>query len=129
MPLSRRMTAELFGTFWLVFGGCGAAVLSAAFPSMGIGLLGVALAFAWRALRDHRPTLTNPYPFMVAALAGVWTINFFVVLPIVSPGFIHMVPYTVSLTSKLLFGLAMAGTMRWQAALNVAPVLVRKCSD
>lgn len=45
MPLSRRMTAEPFGTFWLVFGGCGAAVLSAAFPNLGIGLLGVALAF------------------------------------------------------------------------------------
>jgi aquaporin Z len=45
MPLSKRITAELFGTFWLVFGGCGAAVLSAAFPSLGIGLLGVALAF------------------------------------------------------------------------------------
>jgi aquaporin Z len=39
------MTAEMFGTFWLVFGGCGAAVLSAAFPNVGIGLLGVALAF------------------------------------------------------------------------------------
>ena len=45
MPLSKRMTAEMFGTFWLVFGGCGAAVLSAAFPNLGIGLLGVALAF------------------------------------------------------------------------------------
>ena len=45
MPLSKRMMAELFGTFWLVFGGCGAAVLSAAFPNLGIGLLGVALAF------------------------------------------------------------------------------------
>lgn len=43
--LSKRMTAEIFGTFWLVFGGCGAAVLSAAFPQVGIGLLGVALAF------------------------------------------------------------------------------------
>lgn len=37
--------AELLGTFWLVFGGCGAAVLSAAFPNLGIGFLGVALAF------------------------------------------------------------------------------------
>jgi len=45
MPLSKRLAAEAFGTFWLVFGGCGAAVLSAAFPSLGIGLLGVALAF------------------------------------------------------------------------------------
>jgi aquaporin Z len=45
MPLSKRAAAELFGTFWLVFGGCGSAVLSAAFPGVGIGLLGVALAF------------------------------------------------------------------------------------
>jgi aquaporin Z len=45
MHLARRMTAEAIGTFWLVFGGCGAAVLAAAFPHVGIGLLGVALAF------------------------------------------------------------------------------------
>jgi aquaporin Z len=45
MPLPRRLAAELFGTFWLVFGGCGAAVLAAAFPTLGIGFLGVALAF------------------------------------------------------------------------------------
>ncbi len=45
MPLSRRMLAELFGTFWLVFGGCGSAVLAAGFPKVGIGLLGVSLAF------------------------------------------------------------------------------------
>jgi aquaporin Z len=45
MSLGKRSTAELLGTFWLVFGGCGAAVLSAAFPNLGIGFLGVALAF------------------------------------------------------------------------------------
>ena len=45
MPLSRRCIAEFFGTFWLVFGGCGSAVLAAAFPSLGIGFVGVALAF------------------------------------------------------------------------------------
>jgi aquaporin Z len=45
MPLSRRMIAELLGTFWLVFGGCGSAVLAAGFPKVGIGLLGVSLAF------------------------------------------------------------------------------------
>ncbi len=41
----RAYGAELFGTFWLVLGGCGSAVLAAAFPNVGIGLLGVALAF------------------------------------------------------------------------------------
>jgi len=45
MSLSKRLTAEAIGTFWLVFGGCGSAVLAAAFPDVGIGLLGVALAF------------------------------------------------------------------------------------
>ena len=43
--LSKRMFAECFGTFWLVFGGCGSAVLAAAFPEVGIGLLGVSFAF------------------------------------------------------------------------------------
>jgi aquaporin Z len=43
--LYKRCSAELIGTFWLVFGGCGSAVLSAAFPAVGIGLLGVSLAF------------------------------------------------------------------------------------
>lgn len=41
----KKYEAEFFGTFWLVLGGCGSAVLAAAFPSVGIGLLGVALAF------------------------------------------------------------------------------------
>src|SRR5213595_128813 len=45
MPLSRKLMAEVLGTFWLVFGGCGSAVLSAGFPKVGIGLLGVSLAF------------------------------------------------------------------------------------
>lgn len=45
MPLSRRIAAEFLGTFWLVLGGCGSAVLAAAFPNVGIGLLGVSFAF------------------------------------------------------------------------------------
>ena len=45
MNLGKRTTAEFIGTFWLVFGGCGSAVLAAAFPALGIGFVGVALAF------------------------------------------------------------------------------------
>ncbi len=45
MPLTKQFLAELIGTFWLVFGGCGSAVLAAAFPNVGIGLHGVSLAF------------------------------------------------------------------------------------
>lgn len=45
MTLSKKLGAEFIGTFWLVLGGCGSAVLAAAFPDVGIGLLGVSLAF------------------------------------------------------------------------------------
>jgi aquaporin Z len=45
MPLTKRLSAEFIGTLWLVLGGCGSAVLAAAFPSLGIGFAGVSLAF------------------------------------------------------------------------------------
>ena len=45
MHLSKRAAAEFFGTFWLVFGGCGSAVIAAAYPQLGIGFVGVSLAF------------------------------------------------------------------------------------
>src|SRR5512146_2811951 len=43
--ITRRTAAEFFGTFWLTFGGCGAAVLAAGYPALGIGFVGVAFAF------------------------------------------------------------------------------------
>ena len=45
MDMTRRVVAEFFGTFWLTFAGCGSAVLAAAFPALGIGFVGVSLAF------------------------------------------------------------------------------------
>ena len=57
--MSKKLLAEFLGTFWLVFGGCGSAVLAAGFPELGIGLLGVALAFGL-------PVLT-----MVYAVGGI----------------------------------------------------------
>lgn len=109
------------------------ALLPAASPvALGIGvhmmlavMLGAFLTFIWQELSAQR-ALTNPYPFMLAALAGVWAINFFVVLPIVSPAFVHAVPYATSLTSKLLFGLAAAEVVRsrTRSAASV-PVLAR----
>jgi hypothetical protein len=104
-----------------------AAGISALLPvdspvALGIGMhmglaamLGIILVCTWRALSAKRPHLRNPYPFMLTALAAVWTINFFVVLPIVSPAFVHIVPFAVSLTSKLLFGVAAAEIIRYEA--------------
>jgi aquaporin Z len=45
VSITKRAGAEFIGTFWLVLGGCGSAVLSAAFPALGIGFLGVSFAF------------------------------------------------------------------------------------
>lgn len=77
--------------------------------------LGITLAFAWQAIISQRKLTIGLFPFMTAALAGVWAINFFVVLPVVSPDFVSLLPYSVSLASKMLFGLAAAGFIRLMA--------------
>ena len=94
------------------------ALLPSAPVTMGIAvhmmiavMLGVALAGLWQALaQKHR--VSSRYSLVLAALAAVWAVNFFVVLPVVSPEFVQLVPYSVSLMSKLLFGLAAAETLR-----------------
>jgi len=91
--LTQKMAAEFLGTLWLVFGGCGSAVLAAAFPQVGIGLLGVAFAFGLSVLTmayavghvsggHFNPAVTvgvfaggripakNILPYIVAQLAG-----------------------------------------------------------
>src|SRR5450631_153812 len=76
-------------------------------------LLGVALVGVWQTL--SRRDSISLYGFMLAALTAVWAVNFFVILPVVSAPFIGLLPYSVSLTSKLLFGLAAAVTLRRMA--------------
>jgi len=104
-----------------------AAGVSALFPAAPIALgvtihmalavtLGIALSFGWRVLSSHRLEIANPHLFMLTALVGVWAVNFFMVLPIISPAFIDLVPYPVSLVSKILFGLAAAEALRRQDA-------------
>jgi hypothetical protein len=79
-------------------------------------VLGIVLAFAWCALRarlQDAPVVVNEYTFVFAALTTVWFVNFFVVLPLISPAFVELLPYQVSLSSKLLFGWAAAMALRW----------------
>src|SRR4026208_487482 len=84
----KKYGAELFGTFWLVLGGCGAAVLAAGFPDVGIGLLGVSLAFG-------ATVLTGAYAlgpisgghFNPAVSVGLWAGGRFPAA--------HVPPYTV----------------------------------
>ncbi len=104
-----------------------AAGVNALFPSAPVAVgvtthmvlavtLGIALSFGWRALSSHRSDIAGLLPFMLAALVGVWAVNFFVLLPGISPAFIHLVPYPISLASKVLFGLAAAEAFRRQDA-------------
>lgn len=74
MPIGKRCMAEFFGTFWLVFGGCGSAVLAAGFPSLGIGFAGVALAFGLTVLTmAYTVGHISGGHFNPAVTLGLWT--------------------------------------------------------
>ena len=84
-------------------------------------VLGVGVALA---IRSVAPSLRGArlYAALTAALAVVWGVNFFIVLPLINPQFVDLVPYAVSFMSKVLFGLAAATTL--QAAQAVRPAIV-----
>ncbi len=75
-------------------------------------LLGVALTGLSQSVVGLRSSAASLYALSLVVLAAVWAINFLIVLPAVSPTFVNLVPYSVSLISKLLFGLAAAETLR-----------------
>ena len=75
-------------------------------------LLGVALTGLSQSVVGLEASAASLYALSLVALAAVWAMNFLVVLPAVSPTFVNLVPYSVSLISKLLFGLAAAEILR-----------------
>ena len=86
---SRRVVAEFFGTFWLVFGGCGAAVLAASFPALGIGFLGVSFAFGLTVLTmAYAVGHVSGGHFNPAVTLGLWSAG--------RCADRHVVPYVVS---------------------------------
>ncbi|NKE47271.1 aquaporin Z [Roseomonas frigidaquae] len=103
--LSRRLTAEFFGTFWLTFGGCGAAVLAAAYPGLGIGFLGVALAFGLTVLTmAYAVGHISGGHFNPAVTLGLWSAG--------RCANHHVLPY---MTAQVAGAIAAAG-MLWMIA-------------
>ena len=101
MSLVHRFGAEFFGTFWLVFGGCGSAVLAAAFPEMGIAFVGVALAFGLTVLTmAYAVGHISGGHFNPAVTLGLWAGGRF------STG--DIIPYWIA---QVLGGIAAAGVL------------------
>jgi len=99
--MSRKLAAEFFGTFWLVFGGCGSAVLAATFPQLGIAFVGVALAFGLTVLT------------MAYAVGGISGGHFnpAVTLGLALAGRFHWSELVAYWLAQLIGGLAAAATL------------------
>lgn len=99
--MSKKLAAEFFGTFWLVFGGCGSAVLAAGFPELGIGFAGVALAFGLTVLTmAYAVGHISGGHFNPAVTLGLWAGGRF--------GAKEVVPYIIA---QVIGGIAAAGVL------------------
>ena len=84
-------------------------------------LLGTSLVLALRLIsRRRRGQAPAEFAWTAAALAGIWAVNFFLLLPWISPGFVQLLPYAVTMVSKLLFGVSAAAILRARRAEWVA---------
>jgi hypothetical protein len=81
--------------------------------------LGIALMAAWSVVRRNVAGVTSLYLFATGTLASIWGINFFVVLPVLSPNFVTVLPYSVTLFSKVMFGIAAATCLRRVSGVQV----------
>lgn len=120
-------TALTGGDAAVVGQGIAAAVgLNGASAWVGLGVhmglaaaLGVGLCAVLGRMHGSRGT-EGSVRLVIASLVVVWVVNFFAVLPLLSPSFVHLLPYAVTLESKLAFAVAAAGMMRFGAPADVS---------
>jgi len=112
----RKLAAEFIGTFWLVLGGCGAAVIAAAFPNVGIGLLGVALAFGLTVLTmAYTVGHISGAHFNPAVTLGLWAGGRFPIAEVI-PYWIAQVAGAVVAAAVLMY--IASGAPGWDIAAN-----------
>jgi hypothetical protein len=91
----------------------GASAVAGLGVHMGLAMvLGIALSAGLQILGGRRARKGAIFFFMVGSLAVIWAINCFIVLPAISPNFVHLLPHAVTLASKLAFGFAAAATLQ-----------------
>ena len=99
----------------------GASAVVGVLVHMGLAAaLGIALNVAFQIVVGRLSRDRAIFSFMVGSLAALWVVNYFVVLPAVSPSFVHLLPYAITLASKLAFGCVAAATLH----MLPAPLLV-----
>lgn len=111
--------------------GIGGVFISSTGPALGISIhmvlalaLGIALVATWRSISARWHHAYNTYALAFATLAIVWLVNFFLILPIVSPAFVELIPLPISFASKLLFGVAAAATLQVRASAEITAIKI-----
>lgn len=91
----------------------GASAAAGVATHMGLAVaLGIVLSAMVQSLAALLASRRAIWTFMMGSLAAVWAINYFIVLPVVSPSFVHLLPYAITLASKLAFGVAAAAALQ-----------------
>ena len=108
--VAREITASVFPGLAAL---PSAALLGVAIHFLLSLLLAAGFVFATARLFTPRRRTADIFVSALVTLAFVWAMNFFIVLPAINPVFVGLMPYTVTLTSKLLFGVAMAAVLNW----------------
>jgi len=88
--------------------------------------LGLGFALMLRLIFATRPAAQTIWAAALLTLAGIWAVNFLLILPAINPAFVTLMPYGAALISKILFAIAMAGVLQYSVARDFEPKAGRR---